>query len=74
MEHCFLVLGFSVLYEVNLPVTFRKLLWVPSSLVMNKNENNQRSGLLSYVGVEWAMGRAYDVQWQLTVSAGEVYV
>jgi hypothetical protein len=38
--------------EVNLLMTFWKPLWIPSSLVMSKNVNKQRSGVLPYVGVE----------------------
>jgi hypothetical protein len=38
--------------EVNLPTTFRKPLWVPSSLVMSLNVNEQRSGVLPHIGVE----------------------
>ena len=41
---------FCTLSGVNLPTTFRKPLWVPSLLVMNRNGNNQRKGLLPYIG------------------------
>jgi hypothetical protein len=33
-------------------------------LVMNKNENNKRSGLLFYIEVVWAVGSTNTVQWQ----------
>jgi hypothetical protein len=39
--------------EVNFPMTFREPLWVPSSLVLSQSVNEQRSGMLPYVGVEW---------------------
>jgi hypothetical protein len=46
--------------EVNLP-TFQKMLWVPSSLVMSRNKNNQPSRLLSYIDVKqgWAEPMKY---------------
>jgi hypothetical protein len=45
--------GFCMVCEVNLLMTFWKLLWVLSSLVMSWNENEQRSGVLPFIGVEW---------------------
>jgi hypothetical protein len=53
--------AFCMVCEVNLPA-FQKSLWVPSSLVMSKNVNNQSSGLLPYIGVVWAIGGACDVR------------
>jgi hypothetical protein len=45
--------GFSMVCEVNFPTTFRKPLWVPPSLVLSQNVNEQWSRMLPCIGVEW---------------------
>jgi hypothetical protein len=47
--------GFCTVCEVNFATTFWEPLWVPSSLVMSQNVNEQQSGVLPYRGVQYAV-------------------
>jgi hypothetical protein len=52
-QSCFLVLRFLHGVRDEFTATFRKLLSVPSSLVTNRNKNNQTSRLLPSTDAKW---------------------
>ena len=64
------------MYEVNLLTTFRKPLWVPSSLVMSSNANDQKEWCAALYRDGVSVGGVCSVQQQPVrfkdnISAGE---